>query len=417
MRKRKSIIKYILVSLFIFALFFTAGAELSAYLMNDKNKEALQAADDSEAIGTEKKGSKTNILLLGVDARPGEKNSRSDTILLVSVDPTQDKVAIISIPRDTKVDIPGSSVEKINAANFVGGPEYAVEIVEKVLDINIDYYVEADFSGFREIIDTIGGVTIDVPQRMYNRYEGIDLNPGIQRLNGYDALGFVRFRDYVNGDIDRTAQQQVFLKALASELLQPKTIAKLPALIKEVNKYVKTDIPLSQMLRIASWAPGFNSSSIVAQTLPGYFYDIYNEKGELQNSFWVVEGNNTGNLIKQMLAGETVAVIQESPYSAYVPPSASTQTKEENDQEETVVLATSDNEPADTGGKNSNSSNSNDQETNDHNSEAESGEPTDNVPDQPGDNADNDGDGTDWPVSDIPADYHDLFEDGESDYM
>jgi LCP family protein required for cell wall assembly len=403
-RKKKGIIKYILASLLVFALFFTAGAEVSSYLINDKDKDILQAADESEAIPLEEDGERTNILLLGVDARPGEKNSRSDTMLLVSIDPVLDRVAVISIPRDTKVDISGSSVEKINAANFVGGPDYAVEIVEKVLGINIDYYVEADFNGFKKVVDTIGGVTIDVPQRMYNPYEGINLKPGIQRLNGSQALAFVRFRDYVNGDIDRTVQQQAFIKALADELLQPKTITKLPALIKEVNKYVDTNIPLSQMLKMASWAPGFNSSSITAQTLPGYFYNVYNDSGELQNSFWVVERDKTSSLIEQMLAGQTVAVIQESPYPAYKPPSNSG-TQETNDQEPRDDQTNS--------GNDLDQSDSSDFDVPEVNNEtsANGGEHNqkDNKPHDSFDNLSNESFELNNPIEEVPADYYDLF--------
>jgi LCP family protein required for cell wall assembly len=273
MKKLVLYFKYTAIAVVVFSLFFVMGSAISAYVTgnNDGNKPEKE---EPEKQMVEQDGERTNILILGVDARPGEDNSRSDTMLLASIDPKLDQAVIISIPRDTRVNVPGSPLDKICTANFVGGPEYAVDIVEDFLGVDIDYYVEADFKGFEKIIDLIGGVSINVPQRMYKPSEGINLYPGPQKLNGYDALAFVRFRDYLFGDIDRTAHQQEFLVALADELLQPKTIPKLPGLVKEARSFVNTNMGLKDIIRIASWAPGFSSSSISTQTLPVFFASI-----------------------------------------------------------------------------------------------------------------------------------------------
>ncbi|KUG04973.1 cell envelope-associated transcriptional attenuator lytr-cpsa-psr, subfamily m [hydrocarbon metagenome] len=317
MKKTLLYVRYAAGALLVFMLFFTMGSAISVYV------KASSTAEDNtpeDLVLVEEDGERTNILVLGVDARPGDENARSDTMLLISIDPKLDKAAVISIPRDTRVDVPGSPLDKICTANYAGGPEYAVEIVEDFMNINIDYYVEADFNGFKEVIDTIGGVTINVPQRMYKPSEGIDLYPGTQKLDGYKALAFVRYRGYEFGDIERAGHQQEFLIALADELLKPKTITKLPTLIKEVRSFVKTDIGLTQMLRMASWAPGFTSSSIVTQTLPGYFYDVYNAQGVMEQSYWVADREAASSLIDNMFEGKTVAVIKTSPYPVYVPP-------------------------------------------------------------------------------------------------
>lgn len=261
---------------------------------------------------------RTNILLLGVDARPGETdNTRSDTIILASIDPTLNRAALVSIPRDTKVSgSVNSGMDKINAANVLGGPDMAVTKVKELMGEKIDYYIEVDFAGFKNIIDTLGGVTIDVDQRMYKPSEDIDLQKGVQKLNGYDALGYVRFRGYINGDIDRTAHQQVFLKALGQELLKPATIVKLPTLIREARANVKTNLGLTDMLKIATWAPGFSGDSIIAQTLPGYFSDSRNADGVLTSSYWIADKNGISTLLDKLLSGQTVSVLVDAPASA-----------------------------------------------------------------------------------------------------
>lgn len=309
----KKYLRLMIAAGLVFGLFFGLGTGLTT--MFQKFNSASDQPSQKEEAPQEKDGELTNILVLGVDARPGEDHSRSDTMLLVSIDPRIDKAAIVSIPRDTRVNVKGSGINKICTANYVGGPTYAVELVEDLMDIKIDHYVEMDFNGFKRIVDILGGVTIDVPRRMYKPYEGIDLKPGKQRLDGKGALGFVRFRDYVMGDIERVNQQQLFLKALADEVLQAKTIPRFPRLVKEISKYVDTDIKLADALRMASWAPGFNSESIIAQTLPGYFYDELDENGNLAVSYWVADTGQAAGLLDKMFSGTTVAVMQEPRYS------------------------------------------------------------------------------------------------------
>lgn len=308
MNKAISVFKLALITGLVFGLFFGIGAGVtSVFTQVDKPDVNL---DEEETPMKKQDGKRTNILVLGVDARPGETKSRSDTMMLVSIDPKLDKAAIISIPRDTRVEMKGTGQDKICVANVIGGPDYAVKTVEKLMNTKIDYYVELDFNGFKEVVDILGGVTVNVPERMYKPSEDINLYPGTKKLNGRDALAFVRYRDYVNGDIDRATMQQNFMKALADEVLQAKTITKLPKLVKQANKYVATNMGVTDMLRIASWAPGFTSDSITTQTLPGYFHDVRDGNGTLINSYWVADNSSLNGLIDNMMAGKTVAVIQ-----------------------------------------------------------------------------------------------------------
>lgn len=308
MNKIKIFFKFMMVAGLVFGISFGIGASLQTFLLGQyKDKSTAGEAQ------VEEEGERTNILLLGVDARPGETKSRADTMIVASIDPELNKVALISIPRDTQIEVEGSPSDKINSANVVGGPELTVEKVAELLGEDIDYYVEMDFKGFAKIVDALGGVNINVEQRMYKPSEGIDLKAGQQVLNGKQALGFVRYRDYVMGDIDRTAHQQAFLKALGKEVLKTKNLMKLPSLVREINRNIDTNLRLSDMLTMATWAPGFNGNSIVAQTLPGYFLDKRDAYGNLTQSYWIADKEKTEGLIEKMLAGQTVAVISEAP--------------------------------------------------------------------------------------------------------
>lgn len=337
MSKAIGYLKIMLISGLVFGLFFGIGAGITSIFTQQTEEPVIAEPNEEDELLVEQDGDRTNILVLGVDARPGETRSRSDTMMLVSIDPKLDKAAIISIPRDTRIDIPGSGTEKICAASVIGGPEYAVKAVENLMKVKVDYYVQMDFNGFKDIIDTLGGVTIDVPHKMYKPSEDIDLKPGKQKLNGRDALAFVRYRDYVNGDIDRTVMQQTFMKALADEVLQAKTITKLPKLVKQANQYVTTNMGIKDMLRIASWAPGFTSESVVTQTLPGSFYDVRDENGTLINSYWVADKSSLNGLIDNLMAGKTIAVVQ-GVQQIQTPPKKVEDDQEDKDKEEIRVV-------------------------------------------------------------------------------
>lgn len=306
--KAKTFFKTILVLGMVFGIFFGLGAGLQATVLNHLIAQPKATAASSQ-LNTEER---TNILFLGVDARPGQKNSRSDTMILASIDPQLKKIALISIPRDTRVTLLGRE-DKINAANYYGGPQLAMTKVADLIGEPVDYYVEMDFNGFAKIIDTLGGVDINVDKRMYKPSEKIDLYPGQQHLNGYNALAYVRFRGYVLGDIERTNHQQTFVKALAAKVLHPLTIAKLPFLIKETHQYVDTNLQLIDMLKMITWAPGFQNNPIVSQTLPGSFYNETSSNGTLLCSYWEVDQAQAKGLLDKLFEGQTVATMVETP--------------------------------------------------------------------------------------------------------
>jgi LCP family protein required for cell wall assembly len=306
-RKEKKVSRY--KKILIVAVFFIFSFLVGCSLPQLAGLGLWGASDGPEDVPEIAKGEPVNILFLGIDARPGETNARSDTMMLACINPELQKVAVVSIPRDSRVDVPGA-LDKINNANAVGGPKAACKAVEKLLGTKVDYYVLTNFNGFAKMIDILGGVTIDVEKRMYKPSEDINLKPGEQHLNGRNALAYVRFRDDALGDIGRTERQQKFLKAFAEEMLKTKTIFKLPSLIPELKENVETNMGTKAMLDLAKLALKFKPDDLVAQTLPGYFYDDPDNGA----SYWIVDKNKATELIAGLMDGRKVAVIQESPH-------------------------------------------------------------------------------------------------------
>ena len=201
-----------------------------------------KSADDVVEEGLLTAKDKTTIMIMGVDERDDDVG-RSDTLMVATLDPKKDQAALMSVPRDTRVKIKGHGWDKINAAyaygSAKGGPEagekLAQRTVEDFLGVNMDHYVVVNIQAFQKIIDAIGGIDIDVEKRMY--YEDpwdddggliIDLQPGMQHMDGKTAVTYVRYRDE-EGDIGRIKRQQKFMKACMDKVTSPAIIPKLPS--------------------------------------------------------------------------------------------------------------------------------------------------------------------------------------------
>ena len=189
------------------------------------------------------------VLMLGVDSRDGER-ARSDTMMLAAVHPAKQSAYLISIPRDSYMELPGKGFDKVNHAMAFGGPKLVKESLEQFLDIKIDRYVSVDFDGFRQIVDELGGVQIDVKKRM--KYSDpsdgtyIDIQPGLQTLSGEQALDYARYRKSDLGkedsDYQRISRQQEILKALANKGASAQTYSKVFSLMEIMGQHVKTDL-------------------------------------------------------------------------------------------------------------------------------------------------------------------------------
>ncbi len=296
------------LAILVFLVMMAVGAVLGGQL-NSIFFESVQTKDV--------KGKAINILFMGIDARDAKANSRSDTMIVASIDPTTQKVAMVSIPRDTRIKNSAGQYDKINSVNFIDGPEAACKEVGKLLNVPVDYYVVTNFGGFGDIVDALGGVHINVETNMIhpddvNPELAINLTKGYQYLNGKQALAYVRYRGGPLADIGRTEDQQKFIKALAAEMLQSKTILKLPQLIPELNKNIRTNLPLTDMIYLANMAQKLDITNINAQTLPGYFYhdDITGA------SYWEADKKIASTIVASLMNGETIKVVEDTPASA-----------------------------------------------------------------------------------------------------
>lgn len=247
-----------------------------------------------------------NILLLGVDdgdnEHPGAPK-RSDTMIVASINVDDGKVNLLSIPRDTKVTIPGhKGFEKIAHAFYYGESELAVRTVEDLLQIHIEHSVVIDWQAFIKTIDTLGGIDLYVENNMH--YEDpyanlvINLTKGYQHLDGSQSGQYVRFRSDELGDIGRVQRQQRFLKALAQQTLQFGNILKLPSFIHTIDQYVTTDITGFEMLKLAKHLRKFKSEDLYTEMLPGNFVTVDGL------SYWVHNKEQTRQLVERMLSND-----------------------------------------------------------------------------------------------------------------
>jgi LCP family protein required for cell wall assembly len=297
MKKLNKIIITILIILIVFVVSF---AGYIYYILSSVNPNVNE--DDENYIPPKEMdwSKKINILLVGIDQRYEGEMSRSDTNLLLSIDPKNKKIVIVSLPRDTFVELPGyEGHQKLAHAHSYGGIPLLIKTVENLLGIEIPYYVEVNFEGFTKMIDLIGGVTIDVEKDMdYESYLGdvkIHLKKGLQHLNGEKALMYVRFRMDETGDIGRMERQQKFLKALIEQSLKIENTIKLQKVLVELKNWVKTNLEPWQIIKLGVLFSSVDNSEIITMTLPGYpgwysdglsYYFLYNDKlQELINTY------------------------------------------------------------------------------------------------------------------------------------
>jgi len=248
---------------------FTNGIQENGSSGSDKTASAKEIPMWG---GTER----VNILLMGVDSRNSRQGDlpRSDSMLLVSIDPKQKTYDIFSIMRDTYVRIPEYGRSRINAALGIGGPEVAMETVSRFTGVPVNYYVITDFEGFKSLIDAVGGVEIDVEKNMRYRdptdkglYD-INLKKGLQRLDGDKALQYVRFRHDAMSDYTRTERQRKLLSALAAQLKSSKTILQLPEILESIQPYIKTNLSTVDMLKLSVLGLSLHGSTPGGYQLP-----------------------------------------------------------------------------------------------------------------------------------------------------
>ncbi|MCO6449267.1 MAG: LCP family protein [Caldilineales bacterium] len=231
-------------------------------------------ADDSMFTSVWSERERINVLLLGVDARPGQKgNLRTDTIMVATIDPNSGDVGLVSLPRDLYVDVPGYGNKKINTAHVIGGPDLAIDTVSQFLGIPIQSYVRINFDGFRRVLDEIGCIDIDVPKTIDDPlfpddnygYDPFYIEAGHYCMDATTALKYARTR-HADSDFERMARQQQVLAAIKNKVLDtgqlPRLIGSLPALLSALTDSLQTDIPTGQQIALARLARNLNTDHI-----------------------------------------------------------------------------------------------------------------------------------------------------------
>jgi polyisoprenyl-teichoic acid--peptidoglycan teichoic acid transferase len=213
-------------------------------------------------LATTDPGAPQTLLILGSDRRPtdnreGANGARSDTIILVRLDPSKKATAIMSLPRDLKVQIPGHGTNRINAAYDIGGPRLTLKTVKRLTGLSINHVINIDFGGFYEGVNALGCVYADVDRRYYNNtaaYAYINIPAGYQKMCGRQALQYVRYR-HEDTDLVRSARQQDFLRQAKQQIGVGGLISKRDRLLKIFGKYTTSDIRTrSEVLRLLKLA-------------------------------------------------------------------------------------------------------------------------------------------------------------------
>jgi len=238
------------------------GVAIAVYISHINRNLAMDPASQmalQQSLVAPTEGQPYYVLVVGSDSRDTSDAGRSDTIMLCRVDPNAKVVSILSIPRDTKVELPGYGTQKINAAMAFNGPAGAVNAISDFVGVPISHYIEIDFSGFKDIVDALGGVTVTVPPN--TTYQGVTVPAGKQLLNGDQALVFVRCRKtYATGDFQRAANQRQLLKAVAKQVLSSSPTS-MPGLISSISGNVKTDMTTQDIIAMATSLRGMDTDT------------------------------------------------------------------------------------------------------------------------------------------------------------
>ncbi len=307
-RRRRTAKRAAVVALIALGVLLVAGVAAAVVFVQGLEREMRsEVARDpglTQALTEKAPEEPFNILLLGSDARPSEEAARADTIIVARIDPEAKRIWMISIPRDTRVEIPDHGVNKINAATFYGGAALMIDTVEEFLGMPVHHYMEVDFNGFQDIVDAMGGIYVNVDVRIddwraashtANRDARI-IEPGYQLLDGERALVFMRSRDFPDADFTRMKHQQEFFKALASQSMRWSNALKLPGMAREFARNVTTDMGVGQIVSLAQAFRGIDESNVQTTTLPG----------EWRSPYVIADAEHKEYLVERVMAGEDI---------------------------------------------------------------------------------------------------------------
>lgn len=279
--KSKTFTKFIF-SIFLLLLFLTASFA-GYYLYTIRNFIKDIQTDTPNTPPKFEMTERVNILLLGVDTRVPGQPSRSDSILVASIDPKTKRVVLMSILRDTYVKIPGYNKNKINSANAFGGPDLTIKTVSNFIDLPINYYIQTDFNGFKAIVNSIDGVEVNIPKRMvsYFDHRRVVFEPGIQTIKGQKALDYVRIRKGLNAgnDYARSKRQREVISLVIQKVKSVYGVYKLPGLLEDVKPYVETNLSFNEIIKLSSLLKSIDKSNIKSIQIPAD--GMYNDRARI----------------------------------------------------------------------------------------------------------------------------------------
>jgi LCP family protein required for cell wall assembly len=231
---------------------------------------------------------------------PKTFNGRSDTILLLHLDPRDKSISLLSIPRDTKIELPGIKFRKIGEANAKGGSALVLRLVSSMLNnITIERYVRVNTGALRELVDLLGGVEVFVPRTMSYKDNTqklkINLAKGWQTLNGEQAEQFARFRNDGLGDIGRMTRQQSLIQAIRNRLGSPSVVVRLPEIMRVMQKYVDTNLNFEEILALATFGVQLDPDHFKIVMLPGRSSSA---EGDLR-SYWILNKAKRDRIMAQ----------------------------------------------------------------------------------------------------------------------
>lgn len=288
--------KIALIVCLVLALVLVGAGVATALYMNSLNQEMAiddpeQAAAIDAALTPVVSTEPFYMLIIGSDTRNDGEGQRSDTNIVARVDMQKGIVTLISIPRDTAITIDGYGTQKFNAAYAYDGAAGAIKAASNLLGVNISHYVEIDFDGAIDLVDSIGGVTVDVPMTIDDADAGGYVPQGVQTLDGEHALIFARSRHYTTGDFQRTTSQRILVEAVVKKVSSlPAT--ELPGLVQKAAKYVTTDMSVTDIIGYAQLFQKANNVTMYSALVPS-------STAELNGISYVVCDTAT---LKQMMA-------------------------------------------------------------------------------------------------------------------
>lgn len=254
-------------------------------------------------------GDTINVLLMGVDARSGEAidvEVRTDTIVVLNLDPDSGSCRILAIPRDSRVDLPGYGPSKINHALAIGGVPYQMLVVENLLGIELDHYGLVDFTGVQKLVDSLGGITVDNESAF--THEGHEFPEGEIRLNGEEALAYVRFRGDEEGDFGRQERQQLVVRAMLAEGADLNVTTAIPRLLESVEDHVRTDASPTRLVDLGrEYHSTCTAETLVAKRVLGEVATAEDAVLKEPLSFVLLEEEEIADKVDWLLTGAETA--------------------------------------------------------------------------------------------------------------